>query len=197
MGLNPSEHGYSLIESMFVVALVAILGSVASAQFFVALDEFRVVGAVRHVSARLQMARMASVARLTNVAVRFTRSGSSYVFAVYEDGNENGVLTRDIQLGIDRQVQPPERLPDNFVGVDFGVLPNLPSVDPSGSPPGSDPIRLGSSDMVSFTALGTSTSGTLYVRNRRHGQYAVRIFGETGKTRLLKFDARRGLWISL
>ena len=31
--------------------------------------------------------------------------------------------------------------------------------------------------------------GTVYIRGRRDAQYAVRIFGETGKTRMLKFDA--------
>jgi hypothetical protein len=113
---------------------------------------------------------------------------------VYEDGNGNGVLSRDIQRGTDPEVRRGEQLPDQFPGVDFGAVPGLPAVDPSGTAPGTDPIKLGSSDMVSFSPLGTSTSGSLYVRGRKNAQYAVRIYGETGKTRVLRFDGRNRVW---
>ena len=92
---------------------------------------------------------------------------------------------------------PAERLPDQFPGVEFGAIPGLPPVDPGGTAPGTDPIRLGSADMASFSAAGTSSSGTVYIRSRRDAQYAVRIFGETGKTRMLKYDARTRLWKQL
>jgi hypothetical protein len=70
----------------------------------------------------------------------------------------------------------------------------LPAIDPGGTPPGSNPIRLGSGHSASFAAAGTSTSGTVYVRGRGGSQYAVRIFGDTGKTRRLKFDRAVGQW---
>jgi hypothetical protein len=81
--------------------------------------------------------------------------------------------------------------------VEFGALPGLPPVDPGGTAPGSDPIRLGSGNIASFSSLGTSSSGTVYLRGRRDAQYAVRIFGETGKTRMLKFDPRTRQWRQL
>jgi hypothetical protein len=34
----------------------------------------------------------------------------------------------------------------------------------------------------------------VYIRGRGGAQYAVRIFGETGKTRMVKFDRRTGRW---
>ena len=76
-------------------------------------------------------------------------------------------------------------------------FPGLPPVDPGGTAPGTDPIRLGAAYMASFSAVGTSSSGTVYIRSRRDAQYAVRIFGETGKTRMLKYDARTRLWKQL
>ena len=113
---------------------------------------------------------------------------------LFQDGNGNGVRTRDIQRGADRQIQAPERLRDQFTGIDFGTLPGLPPIDPAGSPPGDDPIRLGSSDILTFSALGTSSSGSLYIRGRRTAQYVIRILGESGKTRLLKFDSNARQW---
>ena len=79
-------------------------------------------------------------------------------------------------------------------GVDFGAVPGLPAVDPGGTPPGTDPIRLGSGSLASFSAMGTASSGSVYIRGRRNVQYVVRIYGETGKTRTLKFDPRANKW---
>ena len=92
---------------------------------------------------------------------------------------------------------PPERLFDQFTGVDFGAIPGLPAVDVGGTPPGADPIRLGNSSLATFTPTGTSSSGSLYIRGRRNAQYVVRIYGQTGKTRVLKFDARTRQWKGL
>src|SRR5437867_3729651 len=79
-------------------------------------------------------------------------------------------------------------------GVDFGALPNLAAVDQGGTAPGTDPVRLGLSNMASFSANGTSSTGTLYVHGRGTSQYAIRIYGETGKTRILKFEMTTRQW---
>ena len=81
--------------------------------------------------------------------------------------------------------------------VAYGLLrtaTRLPAVDAGGTPPGTDPIKLGSSNILTFTALGTSSSGSLYVRGRRNAQYVIRILGETGRVRVLKFDSRAQQW---
>ena len=132
--------------------------------------------------------------RSTSVAMQFAQTADGYSYAVYLDGNGNGVLTQDIQHGVDRLINATERLRDHFAGVDFGAVPGLPPIDPGSPAPGNDPIRLGVSSLATFTALGTSSSGTVYIRGRRDAQYAVRIFGDTGKTRMLKFVHRTGRW---
>ena len=190
-------RGYSLLELMAAMTLGVTLSAAAVPEYLAAVDAVRASGAVHHISARLQRARMEAIGRSAMVGVQFTQTSAGYSYAVYVDGNRNGVLTRDIQRGVDRSIAAAERLPDQFTGVEFGAIPGLPPVDPGGSPPGTDPIRLGSGNIASFSALGTSSSGTVYIRSRRDVQYAVRIFGETGKTRMLKFDPRTGQWKQL
>jgi hypothetical protein len=190
-------HGYSLLELMMVVTLGVTLSGAAVPEFLIALDDTRASGATYHISGRLQRARMEAVSRSAMVGMKFTKSAAGYSYAVYLDGNRNGVLSRDIQSGIDPLIVAAERLPDQFPGIEFGAIPGLPPVDPGGTAPGTDPIRLGTADMASFSASGTSSSGTVYIRSRRDAQYAVRIFGETGKTRMLKYDARTRLWKQL
>jgi type II secretory pathway pseudopilin PulG len=190
-------RGYSLLELMMVTALGVTMSAAALPELLTSLDDVRASGATYHISGRFQRARMEAVMRSATVAVRFTQTSDGYSYAVYVDGNRNGVLTLDIQRGVDRAIAAPERLPEQFAGVEFGAIPELPPIDSGGTPPGSDPIRLGAGSFASFTAMGTSSSGTVYIRSRRDAQYAVRIFGDTGKTRMLKFERRTRKWRAL
>jgi hypothetical protein len=189
--------GYSVIELLFVLAVIAALSGMAIPQTLAALDGYRAYGAARYVSGRLYETRTTAVVRTANVGMRFIRSANSYTFAVYLDGNRNGVRTGEILGGVDREIYREERLSDLFPGVDFGALPGLPAVEAGSSPPGDDPIRFGSSNIAVFGALGTATPGSVYIRGRGEAQYAVRLLGQTGRIRILKFNPRTRVWRSL
>ena len=190
----PHSRGYSALELLLAVSVAMTLSGVAIPQLQAAVDDYRAAGAARYVATRVQRARMEAVGRSANVALRFTATASGYAFAMYADGNGDGVLTKDITKGIDPRVGAVEQLADTFAGVDFGVLPGLPPVE-SGSPaPGTDPIKLGAGDLLSFSASGTSSSGSLYIRGRGGAQYVLRVLGETGRARLLVFDPQRKKW---
>ena len=179
------------------MGLMATVAAAAVPATTAAIDEYRAGAATRYIASRFQLARMQAAARSANVAVRFSHTSEGIVYGVYVDGNGDGVRASDIASRIDRQLAADERLPDQFPGVDFGVLASLPPVESGGAAPGSDPLRLGVSDMASFTPLGTATSGSVYIRGRGALQFVVRIFGETGRTRMLKFNARSNTWIPL
>jgi hypothetical protein len=192
-----ADCGYSVLELLFVVSLGLTASAVAVPQLLAGLDDVRTSGAARYLSARLQRARMEAVMRSTNVAIQFTDTGNGYEYAVYMDGNGNGVLTKEIQSGVDRRIGGVESLRSQFTGVDFGALAGLPPADAGSTAPGADPIRLGASSLVSFSAIGSASSGTVYIRGRGDSQYAVRIFGETGKTRMMKFNRHTRRWSQL
>jgi type II secretory pathway pseudopilin PulG len=188
---------FSLIELIFVMGLAATLTGIAVPQTTRALDDLRAAGAARYVAGRLQLARTDAVSRTRNTAMQFAATGSTYAFAVYVDGNRNGVRTSDIHQGIDTPIAHPERLSDQFPGVDFGTLPGLPAVAAEDLPPGGDPIRLGGGNMATFTSSGTSSTGSIYIRGRGTAQFVIRLFGQTGKTRILRFNAQSRTWVPL
>jgi len=201
LGATPAFHrglsspaAYTLLELLFAVTFSLTLGAVATPQLLASVDEQRAAGAVRYIATKLQQSRMEAAARSASVGWQFVSTTNGYTYAPYLDGNGNGIRSRDIQDGIDPEIGPLERLPNHFAGVDFGVLPGLPPVDPGGTAPGTDPIKLGSGNILTFTPLGTSSSGSLYLRGRRNAQYVIRILGETGKTRVLKFDPNVRQW---
>jgi type II secretion system GspH-like protein len=186
--------GYSVLEVLFASGLIVTLAAIAVPNVLAGLDEYRAAGAARYMSVRLQRARMEAVMRSRAVAVSFKRlSTGQYTFTVYVDGNRTGILASDIARNVDVDIGPPESLADTFAGIDFGVLPGVAAAESGSPPPGEDPIRLGGSNSVTFTPRGTASSGSLYLRGRR-AQYVIRIFGETGKTRVLRFDAATKQW---
>ena len=186
--------GYTLVELVFVVGLVATVSGAAVPQIVSALDDYRAAAAARYVSTRMQRARMEAITRGREVALEFTQVAAGYRFTTCVDGNQNGVLTREIRTGTDPCIASPERLGDHFTGVEFGVQPALPPVDAGSAPPGNDPIRLGASNLASFSAAGTATSGSVFILGRRRTQYVVRIFGATARVRVLRFDERARFW---
>ena len=60
---------------------------------------------------------------------------------------------------------------------------------------GTDGVRIGSARILTMSPDGTATSGTLFLEGRR-AQYAVRVLGATGRTRVLKYDSGQRTWIN-
>ncbi len=61
--------------------------------------------------------------------------------------------------------------------------------------PGADPLRIGNTALVTFSPFGGATNGTLYVAALQGPQMAIRIFGATGRVRVLMFDAQARQWL--
>jgi type II secretory pathway pseudopilin PulG len=190
------SRGYSVLELIFAAGLATTLGSIAVPQMRSAVDDVRAAGAVRYLTSRLARARMEAAERSADVAFRFAEDADGEGFAVYVDGNGDGVQTLEIQQGIDQRLTPIEHLRDNFPGVAFEVPSGLPPVD-SGAATDGDPLKLGASNLLSFSPSGTSSSGSVYVRGRSGAQYVVRAYGQTAKVRALKYDARSRRWSPL
>lgn len=162
-----------------------MLAAVAVPQFLTGLDRSRAWAAARYLAARMATARAYAVLRSAHVALRFVEDRSGVSFQTFVDDNQNGVRTSDIAAAVDRPLDAAARLPELFPGADIGIVPEL----------GGDPVRLGSSGLLSFTPLGTATPGTIYVRGRDGIQLAVRVLGATARTRVLRYVPQTGEWV--
>jgi type II secretory pathway pseudopilin PulG len=189
-----SERGVGLIELLFVLALGVTLAGMAVPLTSEAIDAMRTASAARYLAARIGATRIDALKRSACVGIRFQRAGEDYAYEVFVDGNGNGVRTADVSSGVDLRIGPVQRLSDAFPGVRFGLRPDVPDADASAGT-GTDGVRIGSARILTMSPDGTATSGTLYIRGRRT-QYAVRVLGVTGRTRVLQFDEGRRVWSS-
>jgi prepilin-type N-terminal cleavage/methylation domain-containing protein len=189
------SQGYTLIELLLAAAVAATVLSMSVPLTTTAVDEIRSSMAARYLEGRIMNARMLAVKRSANVALRFEAVRGGYAFAEYLDGNNNGVRSAEIAAGIDTQLAPGQFLHEQFPGVVFGLRASIPDMDGARSTAEGDGVRVGSSRILTLGPDGTATSGTLYLHGRR-GQYAVRVLGATGRTRVLRFDPGTGQWLT-
>ncbi len=192
-----TSRGFSFSE---ITAVVAILG-VVTAMALPALTRFEnnaaFRGACNEVAHLLVMARDRAILKGQETGLRWVASGGDLVFTMYEDGNRNGVLTDDIKKGIDKKVFGPFSLRGKYPGIAFAFVAGFSSPDPSGNPIGNlgDPIRLGSSNICSFSPLGKASPGTIYVSNGRERQAAVRITPTSAKIQVLEWTGPTTKWV--
>lgn len=190
----PANRGYTLLEALIAIVVIAIVSGAAIPLASGSIDQARAAGAASYVASRLAMARFEAVRRSTHVAVRFVKTAQGYWLRTYADGNNNGVLATDIAGGIDWPLTINEQLDYHFPGVTLGILPGVTALDVGTPFDPTDPVQIGPSTFLSFNPLGSCTSGTVFIRGRESSQFAVRVLGATGRTRIFRFNFGDGTW---
>jgi prepilin-type N-terminal cleavage/methylation domain-containing protein len=179
-----SSRGFSLVELLVVVALLVVAAAISLPVFRSMTAEAHLVGAGQVFRSRFRRARSMAVRGNTYTAIRFEQGPGGYTFAIYADGNGNGVRSADIRRGVDRLVEGPFPLTGGAPSVRVGFLPGVPAVPPARGTLSGDPIRFGRSDMLSFSPLGTATPGTFYLAGDG-AQAAVRVTPGSARVRLM------------
>jgi Tfp pilus assembly protein FimT len=186
--------GFTLIELLLFVAISATLLAIAVPLATSALDDMRTAMAARYLAGRILAARLDALQRSTCVGFRFEPSSSDYLFSTYTDGNQNGIRTTDIASGVDPIDATGERLADRFASVRFGLAAALPDLDGVRQMTDTDGVRIGSPKILTLSPDGTASSGTVYLRGTR-AQYAVRVLGATGRTRVFQYQRGANQWV--
>lgn len=193
------QAGFNLVELLVVFALLSLLATLAISPLQRVARSLRLRQAASELVGALRAAQSFAVRHSANVAVRFNVEPQGGVsFALYRDGNGNGVKNADIRSGIDPKVDGPRRLGGLGFGLRFGFPPGLRPTDP-GDPSRrldrlDDPVRFNDSDLASFDPLGGATPGSLYLTDGHQGLAAIRVIGRNGRVRVLTYSAATGRW---
>ena len=167
-----------------------------------ALDHLRTAGrgraAARELASTFRLLRAEAVAVRRSRGLWFDDGPRGWRFRVVADGNGNGLRTDEIRDGTDPTLEGPFHLQDRVEHVGPGFPGPGPYTTP---PPGAgtlddlaDPIKFGRSDVVSFSPLGRSSSGTVYLDDGAGGLWAVVLYGPTVRVRIWCWDGRARVW---
>jgi hypothetical protein len=188
------EDGRSLLEMVVVAGILMVLAAVAMPSYKVYAARSRLMGAARVFEGEFIRARSVAMMRNVYTAMRFEPRSEGVYYSLYVDGNRNGVLSHDIDRGVDRRLSGPTPLDAGVAGVRVAILPGVSAPPPDSGPlDASDAIRFGRSDMLSFSPLGTATPGTIYLAGDEM-QAAIRVTGGSARVRILFWQD--GRWLS-
>ncbi len=192
--------GVSLVETCVAVLLLGLATASVLPHCQTWLDGARLGAATSRMTLLFRRCRQQAIAGDAAYGLVFGpgAGGDPLAFVVAEDGNDNGIRRAEVEDGTDPVVAGPLSLPAEHGGVRFGILDTGPvPVLPPGSgtlPNPADPVRFGS-DLVSFTPLGSSSSGTLYLLSPGGRMRAVSLYGVTGRIRVWDYLPARGTWV--
>jgi Tfp pilus assembly protein FimT len=167
--------GYTLIEALFVCAVVAVVTAVAVPVSLAGVDRARGWAGTRYVATRFVRARAHAVGRGATVALRFNGNAEHTTLTSFADGNRNGVLTREIEAGLDPVLDEPVALTSLFPGV---VI-----------------LDEGGPRIFSFSPDGTATTGSVLLESRDGSRFAVRVLGATARVRIERYVTGRDAWV--
>lgn len=187
------QNGATLAELTVSTAIMALILTCSVA----ALDSIYRRAVLRSAAGRvrelLQHTQLDAHMLGANRAVKFIQRPEGWNYAVYEDGNGDGVSNSEIATGVDHIVVSERPLADEN-GVYVGLLAG--ETDPDGGPPLSSPVNFNHSTLCSFSPRGSATPGTVYLTDGS-GAVAVRSSGDDGMVRILVYTPASGQWVEL
>jgi prepilin-type N-terminal cleavage/methylation domain-containing protein len=189
------QLGLTLLEVLVVLAIIGIIAAASMPAF----ASYRRNASMRAQAAELRSifraVRSRAIMRGAHAGVKFTRAGNTWVYSLYDDGNGNGIRSAEIVSGMDRRYAGPSMLMPQFNIASIALL-STTIRDPDGDPlpPTASAVQFGSSTLCSFSPTGSATSGTIYITDGAGHLRALRVYGASGRVRLLSYDTGRKRW---
>jgi prepilin-type N-terminal cleavage/methylation domain-containing protein len=186
------RSGYSAIELLIVIALIGLFLLFTSNNWagMQKQKDFEVFA--QETLNLFEKCRWKALNERRYAGAVIENLNQDYFVSLYQDGNGNGIRRAEIQLGVDRRFYGPVKLTRAMEDIHVGILhPQIPEIPPKTGfiPNIADPVKFGSSDIVSFSPFGDSSSGTLYLGCQSQQQmYAIVLFGSTARLSLWKFS---------
>jgi len=161
--------------------MATVLLATAVPRLAATLHEHRLRGAAIHLRGLFRQVHARAAAEARYIGVVFDEVDGDPVYSIYADGNANGIRRADIRRGIDVRIREPYSISETFPGVRYGSLPA------GAEEPFFSGLRIGCSKIVSFSPIGASTSGTVFLSNQYKIVYCVVVLGSTSRVRIARY----------
>jgi prepilin-type N-terminal cleavage/methylation domain-containing protein len=189
------SRGFSLLEMVMVIALTALIVLCAMPAFAAYRRRASMISQATELRSIFRSVRARAIARNRAAGVKFMLAGSQWTYALYEDGDGDGIRSDDIRSGVDRRYSGPSILMPQFAIATIALLPTAIR-DPDGEvlSPTQPAVQFGTAGICSFGPTGNGTPGSVYITDRAGTLQVVRVSGATGRVRTLRYNAALRRW---
>jgi Tfp pilus assembly protein FimT len=164
------EDGFTLFELAMILAIIAILASIAIPAFSVWMPNYKLRSAARDLYSSFQGARLGAVKQNKRWAVVFDQASNPGRYFVCSDDGANDVWDGPPAMGGDDTVEKTVNL-SRYENIDFGH--GTLNTDIVGNPfSGGDNIYY-ANDFVVFRPRGLSEKGYVYIQNNKNTVYGI------------------------
>ena len=153
--------GFTLTELMIVMAIMAILGAIATPTILSQLPDYRLKGTARTISSTLQYAKMSAASTGKEYRVQFLLDASPQRYQL-----QQGNLFSGSDSWTDVRV--------------FQKIPNQVLIDHGTDYKGS---HTSGKSTIAFNPTGTASSGGIYLENSKGNRCSVKVSSSTGRIR--------------
>jgi prepilin-type N-terminal cleavage/methylation domain-containing protein len=184
--------GFSLPELLVVIALVGIFLMVAAVDLSSSVRRKDFENFAQEVVELMERCRWKALNERRYAGLIFENQDDSFQVSLYQDRNGNGIRTEDVRNGDDVRIYGPVNLIRSSGDLQVGILNSgIPQIPPRAGviDRPEDPIKFGRADIISFSPMGDSSSGTLYLACRSQKQmYGIVVYGATARLTLWRFS---------
>jgi len=188
------RNGYSLVELLIVVAILGLMAAITLPNFSKMRNRMALRAAAGELRSIFHLVRQQAISRGANTGVKFVPIAGQWHFILYEDGDADGVRNDDIRKGIDTPLSPPRVVFRESRNITIGLL-DVAVRDADGDVVKSA-VTFNNSTICSFSPLGQSTPGTIYITDGDGDLWCVRVYGASAKIRTLRYDRERRKWVA-
>jgi type II secretory pathway pseudopilin PulG len=189
--------GYTLTEMLVMVLILAVTVTIALPTMGEIRRKVAIRTSTRRVADFLNLCRARAIFRNRRTAAVMRQIGAStWQLSIVEDGNNNGVLSRDMKNNRDVTTDAVIELECGPVRIGFLEGADIPDPSGRGRLKGGpkDPVRGGSSDIITFSPQGTARTCSIYFTDQHSSMRVIRVVGTTGRIRVLEWHQGQERW---
>ncbi|HKR64425.1 MAG TPA: hypothetical protein VJZ00_11900 [Thermoanaerobaculia bacterium] len=194
-----NERGITLAELLTTLAITGLMLTITISASTTLLWRASLRAATVRIHAVMAMTKEDAVATGRHRGMKFLRDADGgWSYAIYADGDGDGVMNADIASGVDRLVAGPEVLLSPGAMATIGI-PSTGLPDPDGGGrilAEASPVQFNRSVLCSFSPDGSGTPGSVYVRTLAGDAAVVRCSGDGGRLSVLILNRLARKWRS-